>query len=163
MLAALALSSMAFANTSSRAFDVHVPRMAFELAVYFALASARRRTAPWSWIFAPAALIAGFRFAPNPSDGPLFLIGVSGLIAGAAAGEARDRGARTPVALLAGLTAAAVVSALLLVTGNGVHWSYLAGETAQAAPAAGGGLLARGGAAFSRIRRGCFSRHAGGR
>ncbi len=81
--AALVFCSMTFANTLSRGFDIHVPRMAWELAV-LASVIAFMRFGKWRYlVIAALSLVAGFYYRAIPSDGPLFLIGVSGAIASA--------------------------------------------------------------------------------
>ncbi|MCZ7583954.1 MAG: hypothetical protein M5R36_11755 [Deltaproteobacteria bacterium] len=78
LIAALALAAMDFPNTYSRGFDVHVPRMMWELAVLAPLFASFRPG--WRWAAAAAAVAPalGAGFSPSISDAPLFFLGVSG-------------------------------------------------------------------------------------
>jgi hypothetical protein len=83
--AALAFCAFTFANNFSRGFDVHVPRMAWELAVCAPLIAWMRYRKPHYPLMAIAPIIIGMHYVATPSDGPLFLIGISGAVATAIA------------------------------------------------------------------------------
>ncbi len=135
LLAALVFSAMAFPNNFSRAFDVHVPRMMWELAVLASLLAFLRHRSWIALLPAAGAAYLGTMYAPAISDTPLFLLGVSGAILGTvilklAQLKRLDQG-RFVAALLATLFLGWLVADKWLLHHPGINPGYLFKEIFQ--------------------------------